>query len=63
MGVNITNEGNLATDLWTYIYDIRSIELSEEEVWVVGRIIYTYFTYLGIKDATRKRRIPNNTPG
>ena len=59
----ITKEGNVAADFWTYIDDIRSIDLSEEKGWVVGWRIDTYCTYLGIQDTTQKRRLTSMTSG
>ena len=53
----------MASDLWTYIEEIISIELSEEEVLVVGRRIATYCMYLGLKDATQKIIFTSNNPG
>ena len=59
---NITNEGNLSEYLWTYIENLRIIDQSEEEVWLVDRIIATYCTCLGIQYDTKNRRLPNKTP-
>ena len=60
---NITKGVNLESDFWTYIENIRSIVLSEEEGWVVGRSISTYYTYLGIQDDTQNIRLPGKTTG
>ena len=38
---NITKAENLDAYFWTYTYDIRSIDLSEEELWVVRQAIST----------------------
>ena len=59
---NITKEGKIAAEFWTYIDDIRSIELSEEEGWVVVRQIFTYCIYLVIQDSTQKRKLLSKTP-
>ena len=48
----VTKEGNFTAELWAYIDDIRSIASSEEEVWVVGKRVAKYCTYLVIQYAS-----------
>ena len=49
---NLIKNRNLVSEFWNYIDDIRSIESSSEEGWVVIWRISTYCSYLGIHNVT-----------
>lgn len=53
----------IAADLVTYIDDLRGIAATCELAWMLSRRIAAVLQYLGIQDASRKRRPPTRTPG
>jgi hypothetical protein len=54
---------SIAGDFASYIDDIRTSGIGEDECWSVSRRVASYCGYLGIQDAPRKRRSPSKTPG
>ena len=48
-----------AGDLISYVDDLRAIGFSLEEAWRIARWVASKLQYLGIQDASRKRRIDN----
>jgi hypothetical protein len=59
----VREDGEVAADLFTYVDDQRCTGPSEMECWDACRKIGSTNTYLGIQDASRKRREPSQTPG
>jgi hypothetical protein len=61
--VRVRSDGTLASDLFTYVDDQRCTGATEQECWLAERRIGSTNTYLGIQDASRKRRGPSRKPG
>jgi hypothetical protein len=57
------NHDHIAGDFASYIDDIRTSGVGEEECWQVSRRVASYCGFLGVQDAPRKRRSPSQTPG
>jgi hypothetical protein len=53
----------VVADLFTYVDDQRCTGPTELECWDACRKIGSSNTFLGIQDASRKRREPSQTPG
>ena len=59
----LRRDGELATDFYIYVDDVRVTAPSEADMWEAIRVISSKLSYLGIQDATRKRRPPSRRPG
>ena len=46
-----------------YAYDERSVACEELESWLVARQVVSKCNYLGIQDASRKRKAPSREAG
>lgn len=53
----------MANNFKIYVDDVRTIGSSYSECRLASRKVASIFGYLGIQDATRKRRDPSQTPG
>ena len=53
----------MASDVITYIDDLRTIAASEDLCQEVTQCVASVVSYLGMQDAPRKRRGPSKTPG
>ena len=58
-----TSDQRIAADFFCYIDDVRPCGASEEECWQAARRVASICSYLGIQDASRKRRPPSQAPG
>ena len=58
-----TSDQRIAADFFCYIDDVRPCGASEEECWQAARRVASICGYLGIQDASRKRRPPSQAPG
>jgi hypothetical protein len=56
-------DGRMASDVVTYIDDLRTIGASEELCQEVTHRVASVVNYLGMQDAPRKRRAPSQSPG
>jgi len=56
-------DGSIACDLFIYVDDLRPTGGTEEDCWKATRRTGSRCSYLGIQDASRKRRSPSQTPG
>ncbi len=57
------SDGRIAADLFTFVDDLRPTGSSKEQGWQAGRRAASVLGYLGIQDASRKRRDSSQTPG
>lgn len=55
--------GSIAGDFLIFVDDCRVTAMTLELAWAIARQICSRFQYLGIQDATRKRRPPTQNPG
>ena len=53
----------IAGDYVVFFDDIRVLGLSVKNCWQCGRKLSSNIQFLGIQDATRKKRSPSLTPG
>jgi hypothetical protein len=53
----------IAGDFASYIDDIQTSGIREDECWAVSRRVASYCGHLGIQEAPQKRRSPSKTPG
>ena len=51
----------VAGDLKAFVDDLRAVGYSLEHAWQIARRVASRIQYLGIQDATRKRRIDEGT--
>jgi hypothetical protein len=56
-------DGKPAADFFVYVDDNRTTGNSEKEAWLAARQVASVCSFLGIQDATRKRRKASKTPG
>jgi hypothetical protein len=56
-------DGRIASDVITYVDDLRTIGASEELCQEVTHRVASVVNYLGMQDAPRKRRPASQTPG
>ena len=56
-------KARIASDLQSFVDDLRASGFSVEEAWQVARQVASRLQYLGIQDAPRKRRPPSQSPG
>jgi hypothetical protein len=56
-------DGPIASDLVAYVDDCRVIAATFEDCWFASQCIARTLNFLGLQDATRKRREPSTTPG
>ncbi len=64
--LGFTNFGGLtklANDLFVYVDDVQTTGGSEEECWQCSRAVASRYSYLGLQDASRKRRGPSQEAG
>jgi len=59
----VRDDGQLAADVVGYVDDFRPSGPSKHEAWFASRRASSYLNYLGIQDASRKRRGSTRTPG
>ena len=57
------HDGGVAADVFIYVDDIRSCAPTELEAWHSSQRTSTKLAFLGIQDATRKRRQPGSEAG
>jgi hypothetical protein len=57
------DDGQIASDILSYVDDLRSSGASEELCKQATKRIASVVNYLGMQDAPRKRRIPSKNPG
>lgn len=55
--------GGIAGDVITYVDDVRGSGTSVEHAWAISHQVGTRLQYMGIQDATRKRKSPSQNPG
>lgn len=55
--------GALSGELVIFVDDCQSTARTIELAWAIARQVCSRFQYLGIQDATRKRKPPTQTPG
>jgi hypothetical protein len=53
----------IASDFVSFVDDVRPTGPSKKECWIAGRRIGSMLSYLGIQDASRKRRDSSQIPG
>jgi hypothetical protein len=53
----------IAGDLSTFVDDLRISGQTIEHAWYIARVVSSRLQYLGIQDASRKRRPPTRSPG
>ena len=53
----------ISCDLFTFVDDVRVTGASISECWLAGRCAASRLNFLGIQDASRKRRACSRTPG
>jgi hypothetical protein len=58
-----TSNGPLACDLFIYVDDCRTLGPSEQDCWLASQRVARVLNFLGLQDATRKRRGPSLEPG
>jgi hypothetical protein len=58
-----STDGRIAADFAIYVDDVRSVGNDWEEARLASRQIGSTFNWLGVQDATHKRRDPSKTPG
>jgi hypothetical protein len=58
-----SSDNRIANDYFTYVDDVRSTGATSEETWQCSRRVASILTYLGVQDASRKRRGPSLEPG
>jgi hypothetical protein len=56
-------DGSVANDFRAYVDDLRATGQSQEECWQATRRIGSSMSFIGIQDASRKRREVSQTPG
>jgi hypothetical protein len=59
----VKEDGTPAADFFFYVDDNRTTGNSEREAWQAARKVASVCSYLGIQDASRKRRKASKTPG
>jgi len=57
------SDGHLASDVTTYVDDMRSVGHSQAACWAVSHCLACWYTWLGIQVTARKTRPPSQTPG
>ena len=57
------SDGAIAADIFIYVDDLRITGLSKEEAWRACHRISSILCWLGLQDATRKRRDSSRTAG
>jgi hypothetical protein len=58
-----SRNGWVACDLVLFVDDLRDSGPTVESTWAVSRTVASRIQYLGIQEASRKRRPPTRTPG
>jgi len=57
------SDSKIASDFFVYVDDVRTTGSSEEDCWVCSRAVASRYSYLGLQDASRKRRGPSQEAG
>jgi hypothetical protein len=55
--------GKLANDFFVYVDDVRATGGNERDCWACSRTIASWYSYLGLQNAPRKRRGPSQEAG
>jgi hypothetical protein len=58
-----SSNGWIACDLIVFVDDLRGSGPTGEKTWALLRTVASRFQYLGIQEASRKRRPPTRSPG
>jgi hypothetical protein len=58
-----SRNGWFSCDLVVFVDDLRGLGPTVEMTWAVSRVVASRIQYLGIQEASRKRRPPTRTPG
>jgi hypothetical protein len=61
--MKLREDGSSATELRTYIDDLRTTAKDRGTAWLASSQIAKTCSWLGLQDAARKRREPSQTPG
>jgi hypothetical protein len=56
-------DGWIASDLFSFVDDLRPTSTSKKEGWKAARRTARVLSFLGLQDASRKRRDSSQTPG
>jgi hypothetical protein len=59
----IRADGRMASDVSTYVDDMRSVGHSRDSCWAVGHTLACWYSWLGIQVTSRKMRLPSQMPG
>ena len=59
----VRKDGKISCDLFTFVDDVRVTGSTSLECWLAGRHAASKLNYLGIQDASRKRRKCSKAPG
>lgn len=59
----LRTDGMSATELRTYINDLRTMAMNRRMAWAASSRIAETCSWLGLQDAARKRRKPSQSPG
>jgi hypothetical protein len=58
-----SKEKRIAGDFIIFVDDVRATGQTTEHAWGVSRQVVSRFQFLGVQDASRKRKPPSQTPG
>ena len=61
--LKVEKDGEAAYDMFQYVDNACTLDLSEEQLWLVQRKMIKTLSFLGLQDAVRKRRMGNQYPG
>jgi hypothetical protein len=56
-------DGRIASDLFSFVDDLRPMRTSKKEGWKAARRAASVLSFLGLRDASPKRRDSSQTPG
>jgi hypothetical protein len=59
----VRKDGTPAADFFFYVDDNRTTGNTEREAWLAARRVASVCSFLGVQDASRKRRKASKTPG
>jgi hypothetical protein len=57
------SDGQVAADIFSFVDDLRPTGASKKEAWLAARKAGSTLSYLGLQDASRKRRDSSMNPG
>jgi hypothetical protein len=57
------SDGRVAADICSFVDDLRPTGTSKKEAWLAARKAGSTLSYLGLQDASRKRRDSSMNPG